>query len=215
MGHDHDHRHDHRHDHGHAHEHAQGHRQAHDHGHAHEHAHASPAALGDGGSAAAAHRARGPASVPCFALTVSDTRTRADDTGGAVIREVLAAEGHTLVGSEIVKDDPGAIEAAIRAALERGARVVIATGGTGLTSRDVTAEVVERLIERPIPGFGELFRMLSFEQVGSAAMLSRATAGVLERSVLFALPGSPAGVRLAMERLIAPELSHLLEQLAR
>lgn len=202
----------------HAHAHEHGHDHGHEHGHAHEHDHGHEHASPAGG-----HRARGPASVPCFALTVSDTRTAADDTGGAVIREVLAERGHTLVGSQIVKDEPAQIRAAIQGALARGARVVITTGGTGLTSRDVTAEVVEALAERRIPGFGELFRMLSWEQVGSAAMLSRATAVVVKGGVagegrggvVFALPGSPAGVRLAMERLIAPELPHLLEQLGR
>lgn len=205
SGHDHDHGHGHDHGHEHVHDHGQAHAQAHDHARAHGHA----------PSPAAAHRARGPASVPCFALTISDTRTVADDTGGAAIREVLAERGHTLVGSQIVKDHVPAIRAAIEEALASGARVVITTGGTGLTSRDVTPEALAALTQRPLPGFGELFRMLSWEQVGSAAMLSRACAAVVQGGVVFSLPGSPAGVRLAMERLIAPELPHLMEQLSR
>ncbi len=179
-----------------------------------------PAGAPAPGTPAHEHRARGPAAVRCFALTISDTKTPADDASGDVIRAHLAAAGHAVVGSAIVRDDPPAIEAALRGAIAGGdgrppAQVVVATGGTGLTSRDSTFEVVSRLVERPIPGFGELFRMLSWEEIGSAAMLSRATAGVVAGAVVFALPGSPHGVRLAMERLVAPELGHLLEQLAR
>lgn len=207
------------------HSHSHGHDPSHSHAHSHSHDHGH--GRGEGGkdhamggatsrAPAAEHRARGPASVPCYALTVSDSRTAADDTGGRTIREVLEEQGHTVVGSAIVKDDADAIRTAIQAALARGARVVITTGGTGLTSRDVTPEAIAPLVVRPIPGFGELFRLLSWEQVGSAAMLSRATAAVIQgNAVLFALPGSPAGVRLAMERLVAPELPHLMEQLSR
>lgn len=200
------------------------HSHGHEHGHGHGHDHAPTRAGGGKDHAmgpapetpAAQHRARGAGSVLCFALTVSDSRTPEDDGGGKTIREVLLEQGHTVVGSAIVKDEASAIRSAIHQALARGARVVIATGGTGLTSRDVTPEAIAPLVVRAIPGFGELFRQLSWEQVGSAAMLSRAFAAVIQGNALvFALPGSPAGVRLAMEELIAPELGHLMEQLSR
>lgn len=176
----------------------------HEHGHGHRH----PSPAGE-------HRARGPRSVRCFALTISDTKTEADDTSGDVIRKLLGEAGHEVVGSLIVKDEPAQIRQGVLEAIGRGAQAVISTGGTGLTSRDSTFEVVSALIERPIPGFGELFRWLSFQEVGSAAMLSRATAGVVKGAVVFALPGSPNGVQLALERLIVPELRHVFEQLAR
>lgn len=162
------------------------------------------------------HRARGPARIPSFALTISDSKDEASDRSGAVIRDGLANAGHPLVGYRIVPDDPERIRNAIHEAVEQGARAVICTGGTGLTRRDSTYEVVSALLVRPIPGFGELFRMLSWQEIQSAAMLSRATAGVLAGgAVVFALPGSTAGVRLGLERLILPELSHIFEQLER
>jgi molybdenum cofactor biosynthesis protein B len=170
---------------------------------------------GHGGSVGE-HRARGArAPVPYFALTVSDTRTESDDTSGAVIRDVLDAAGHTRTGSTIVKDEPEQIRAAVVEAIDAGAQAVVITGGTGLTTRDSTFEVLTELIERPLPGFGELFRMLSWEEIGPAAMLSRATAGVIQSAIVFALPGSSKGVRLGVERLIAPELGHIADQLGR
>ena len=181
------------------------HQHEHEHGHRHEH----------GKSPAGEHRARAPERIPCFVLTISDSKTPETDTSGDAIRERLLAAGHEVRGSQIVKDEAHEIRAAIEAAIEGGARAVVATGGTGLTARDSTYEVVSRLIERPLPGFGELFRMLSFQEIGAAAMLSRATAGVVSGAIVFALPGSPNGVRLAMEKLVAPELGHVLEQLSR
>lgn len=174
----------------------------------HDHGHRPPSPAGE-------HRARGPRTVRCFALTISDTKTPGDDASGDLIRRLTQAAGHEVVGARIVKDDPAQIRAAVLEAIAAGAQAVIASGGTGLTSRDSTFEVVSALIERPIPGFGELFRWLSFQEVGSAAMISRATAGVVQGAVVFALPGSPNGVQLALERLVLPELSHLLEQLGR
>src|SRR5688572_13957122 len=165
--------------------------------HGHDHGPKSPAGE---------HRARGPRRVRCFALTISDTKTEADDTSGELIRRLLGEAGHEVTGSAIVKDEPVDIRAAILGAIEAGAQVVVSSGGTGLTSRDSTFEVVTALIERPIPGFGELFRALSFQEIGSAAMLSRATAGVVKGAVVFALPGSPHGVKTALEKLVVPEL---------
>jgi molybdenum cofactor biosynthesis protein B len=161
------------------------------------------------------HRARAPRTVLCSALTISDTRTPETDRSGPVLRETLEAAGHQVVSQAIVPDDPEAIRAAILGALAEGAQAVVCSGGTGLTRRDSTFEVVSALIERPLPGFGELFRMLSYEEIGAAAMLSRAVAGVVGGGVVFALPGSSKGARLGMEKLVAPELGHVLDQLSR
>jgi molybdenum cofactor biosynthesis protein B len=144
---------------------------------------------------------------------VSDSRTLETDTGGALVAELLAAHGHCVVSREIVRDESSAIQVALRAALRReGVDAVVLTGGTGIAPRDVTPESVEPLLERSIPGFGELFRMLSFQEIGSAALLSRALAGLACGRVVFVLPGSRGAVRLAMERLILPELGHLLAE---
>ena len=174
--------------------------------HHHHHHHADPVAQ---------HRHEAVASVACFVITCSDTRDAKTDEGGALVRAKLEGAGHSVVGADLVKDEVAAIQAAIEHAREHGARAIILTGGTGLSPRDVALEAVTPLFDKAIPGFGELFRLLSFQQVGSAAMLSRATAGVSRGAVLFALPGSPKAVELAMDRLILPELGHLVRQLMR
>ena len=161
-------------------------------------------------SSAQAHRAAAPKAVCVRVITVSDSRTLETDTGGQLVTQLLAAHGHRALSREIVRDEPPAIQAALRAALgQEGTDAIILTGGTGVAPRDVTPESVEPLLERIIPGFGELFRMLSFEEIGSAALLSRALAGLAGGRVVFVLPGSRGAVRLAMERLILPELGHL------
>ncbi|MCE9590802.1 MAG: MogA/MoaB family molybdenum cofactor biosynthesis protein [Planctomycetes bacterium] len=150
-------------------------------------------------------------SALCAVLTISDTRTEADDGGGKIIREALAAAGHAVKAYRIVKDEPAQIDAALRAWLgDASIHAILCTGGTGIARRDTTIEVVERLLDKKLDGFGELFRMLSWEQVGAAAMLSRAVAGLAGETLIFAMPGSTNAVRLAMEKLIAPELSHLV-----
>ena len=162
----------------------------------------------------AEHRSYAPASVGCYVLTVSDTRTPETDTGGRAIRDLLTDAGHVVRGSDIVRDDSAAVVARIRERLnDPDTQVVITTGGTGISSRDSTYEAVEGLFEKRLTGFGELFRMLSFQEIGSAAMMSRATAGTVGRRAIFILPGSPDAVRLAMTRLILPELSHVVQQL--
>ena len=162
------------------------------------------------------HKSHAPASVACFVLTVSDTRTPDTDTGGRAVRDLLEAAGHRVTGHEIVRDEPEQVAAIIRQRLGDGAtRVVITTGGTGITARDGTFEAVDRLLHKRLDGFGELFRMLSFEEIGPAAMMSRATAGTVGRNAVFVLPGSPDAVRLAMTRLILPELGHVVQQLNR
>ena len=156
------------------------------------------------------HRKGAPISVPTRVITVSDTRTLESDTGGQLVAELLEGAGHTVVSREIVKDDADAIAAALGAALAaKGTDGVILTGGTGVAPRDVTPESVEPLLDRVVPGFGELFRMLSYEDIGSAALLSRALAGLARGRVVFVIPGSRGAVRLAMEKLILPEIGHL------
>jgi molybdenum cofactor biosynthesis protein B len=181
----------------------------HDGPHSHSHDHAHPH------DPVTQHRREAVASVACFVLTCSDTRDARTDEGGPLVRAKLEGAGHVVVGAEVVKDEAAAIRAAVEHARSHGARAILITGGTGLSPRDVTLEAVAPLFEKEIPGFGELFRMLSFQEVGSAAMLSRAAAGVSPGAVVFALPGSPKAVALAMDRLILPELGHLIRQLTR
>ena len=164
----------------------------------------------------AQHKGRAPAYARVYVITCSDTRTAVTDDGGRILKSRLADQGHAIAGSAIVPDDPARIAQELQRAREASAQVVLITGGTGITSRDSTFEAVSAAIARPLPGFGELFRMLSFQEIGSAAMLSRALAGVTrEGLIVFAMPGSPAAVRLACDRLILPELGHLLEELGR
>ncbi|MCS7303655.1 MAG: molybdenum cofactor biosynthesis protein MoaB [Thermoguttaceae bacterium] len=162
---------------------------------------------------AAEHRQQAPRSVRCAVITVSDTRTLADDLSGQTALEILQAAGHQVVARQIVRDEPAEIRQALESLLTQEAiQMVLLTGGTGLSSRDVTVEVVSPLLTKPLPGFGELFRMLSYQQIGPAAMLSRAIAGLVGRTAIFVLPGSPQAVRLALEKLIVPELGHLIGQ---
>jgi len=156
-----------------------------------------------------AHRKHGPAQVRCAVITVSDTRSEETDTSGARIRALLAESGHSVVGAWIVKDEPDLIRTRL-SEIPPQAQAVILNGGTGLARRDTTFEAVQALFDKTLDGFGELFRMLSWEQIGSAAMLSRATAGVAGGRVIFSVPGSTAAVELAMTKLILPELGHIV-----
>ena len=159
------------------------------------------------------HKTQAPRSVRCFVLTVSDTRTADTDTSGRAIAGLLQSAGHQLIASAIVKDDAPHVKSTIERQLASGqVDVVISTGGTGITSRDSTFEAVDSLLEKRLDGFGELFRMLSYQDIGSAAMMSRATAGLAAGCIVIALPGSEAAVRLAMEKLVLPELGHLVQQ---
>ncbi|HEX6909001.1 MAG TPA: molybdenum cofactor biosynthesis protein B [Longimicrobium sp.] len=142
-------------------------------------------------------------------VTVSDSRTEETDTNGQWLRAAILAAGHTVAGYRLIRDEPDQVESALHAMAFGAPRIIVFNGGTGIAPRDTTYDVLVRHIEKPIPGFGELFRMLSWEQVGAAAMLSRATAGVYRRRVVFSVPGSPAAVQLAWERLIQPELKHI------
>ena len=160
------------------------------------------------------HRVHAPASVRCGVITISDSRTEATDDSGRLIREMLAHAGHTVAYTAIVKDEPPAIAAAVEAA-SRPCDAIITNGGTGFATRDVTIPTIAPALDRTMPGFGELFRALSFEAIGSAAMLSGALAGVYRGRFLVCLPGSPDACRLAMERLILRELPHVVGLLRR
>ena len=163
-----------------------------------------------------AHAAPGPRPVRCAVLTVSDTRGKRQDQSGAVIQRLLERAGHVVVARDWVRDEPGAVRRAARAALKRPeVDVLIATGGTGVAPRDRTPEALGPLMGKWLPGFGERFRALSHSQVGSAAWLSRAAAGVVAGRLLVMLPGSPAAVELAMRRLLLPELGHVIRLLGR
>ncbi len=159
------------------------------------------------------HRASSPHSVRCVVITVSDTRTPETDGGGDLVVEHLLAAGHQIVSRHLIKDEP----APMRHLLEQNARVlevdaILLTGGTGISSRDRTFETVSMLLTRQLPGYGELLRMLSFSEVGAAAMLTRAVGGVLGQTVVLTMPGSPNAVELAMQKLILPELGHLVRE---
>jgi molybdenum cofactor biosynthesis protein B len=155
-----------------------------------------------------------PDSARCVVITLSDTRTQASDTSGQRIREMLAAAGHHVEEYRIIHDEAADLHHLLTEMLSRDdIDAVLTNGGTGISRRDRTIEVVERHLDQRLPGFGELFRLLSYEQIGSGAMLSRAVGGIGRGKVIFAMPGSTKAVDLAMSRLILPELKHLLHEL--
>ncbi len=160
------------------------------------------------------HRQHAPASVRCFVLTISDTRTAETDASGDAIAWELTAAGHEVIGRRIVRDDPGAVSEIVKSESLR-ADLIVTTGGTGITARDSTYEAIATLLDKRLDGFGELFRMLSYEQIGAAAMLSRACAGSIGTTAIFTLPGSAHAVKLAMDKLILPEIGHVVRELHR
>jgi molybdenum cofactor biosynthesis protein B len=150
----------------------------------------------------------------CAVVTLSDTRTEATDTSGRRIRELLVGAGHRVAYHQIVRDDPAEFEPLLASLLVREeVDAVLTNGGTGISRRDQTIAVVQRHLDQPLPGFGELFRMLSWDQIRSGAMLSRAVGGIAKGKIVFAMPGSTKAVELAMTRLILPEIKHLLFEL--
>lgn len=161
------------------------------------------------------HQKAGAAIVArCAVVTLSDTRTATTDKSGAVIQDLLSEERHLVIFYAVIADDAGRLDALLTELLGReDVDVILTNGGTGISARDATVKVIEKRLTTPLPGFGELFRMLSWEQVGSGAMLSRALGGVAGRKLLFAMPGSTKAVELAMSKLILPELGHLLGEL--
>jgi molybdenum cofactor biosynthesis protein B len=156
---------------------------------------------------------RGP--VPCAIITVSDTRTLETDTSGQTIRKLLDAAGQRVVSYAVVPDEPARILSLLDELAASEARVLLFNGGTGIARRDTTYDALASRLEKTLPGFGELFRMLSYAEIGPAAMLSRAVAGTYRGCLVFSMPGSTNAVRLAMERLIGPELEHLAWELTR
>jgi molybdenum cofactor biosynthesis protein B len=161
------------------------------------------------------HRKDAPTTVRCAVITISDTRHEGNDASGDAIVALLTERGHEIVARRIVRDDPHLVRDAVQSVDGTAADVVITTGGTGITARDSTYEAIQSLLRKRIDGFGELFRALSYQEIGAAAMLSRAAAGVVGRMAIFSLPGSEHAVRLAMTKLIIPELGHVVRELRR
>jgi molybdenum cofactor biosynthesis protein B len=162
------------------------------------------------------HREAAPEKVRVAVLTISDTRTPETDTGGDTIEEVMRQAGHEVVHRQIVRDEAPQIRSTLTDLLARSdVDAVITTGGTGISARDTTYEVISRMIEKKLDGFGEIFRMLSYEEVGAAAILSRAVAGAVGTKFVACLPGSRNAVRLATEKLLVPEISHVVFELRR
>ncbi|MBE9101501.1 MogA/MoaB family molybdenum cofactor biosynthesis protein [Vacuolonema iberomarrocanum] len=152
--------------------------------------------------------------VSCAILTVSDTRTPETDTSGQHIAQALETLGHRVRDYRVLKDEPEAIAHHVQTLCQQPELdAILINGGTGIAPRDTTYDAIERLLEKTLPGFGELFRWLSFQQIGSRAIASRATAGVRQNTLIFSLPGSTKAVELALETLILPELQHLVKQI--
>lgn len=161
----------------------------------------------------ATHRNAAPSSLRCAVLTISDTRTLETDRGGDAVLEHLQGAGHQVIDRAICPDDATMIEQRLKSwSAELAPDAILLTGGTGISSRDQTYETVTALLTKALPGYGELFRWLSFQEIGTAAMLSRAVGGLMGSVVVLTMPGSPAAVKLAMQQVILPELGHLVQQ---
>ena len=157
------------------------------------------------------HKDKAHRTVRCAVITLSDTRTEETDTSGRRIRELLAEQGQPVVSYQILKDEPEQITAVVRALLAQSeVDAIITNGGTGIAPRDTTFEAIQSLLEKEISGFGEMFRMLSYADIGASAMLTRATAGVANGKVIISLPGSTGAVELGMTKLVLPELGHMM-----
>ena len=177
---------------------------SHSHGPGHHHGTSSPAE----------HKARGPSSIRCGIITCSDTRTPETDKSGQLLRELLTKEGHRIDAYHIVKDEPADVQKLVQNLVQKQAIVaIIINGGTGISQRDSTFAAIDELLEKRLSGFGEIFRYLSYKDIGAPAILSRATAGLYHNKVIFSIPGSSGAVRLAMETLIIPELPHIVGEI--
>jgi molybdopterin adenylyltransferase len=152
--------------------------------------------------------------VNCAVITVSDTRTPATDTSGEIARQLLESAGHNIVSYRIIPDEPTLIRAELDAALDRqpSIQAIVFNGGTGIAARDTTYEAIEQMLTKTLPGFGEIFRLLSYQEIGSRAIASRAVGGTYHQLLVFSLPGSRGAVQLGLEKLIIPELVHLVKQ---
>ena len=162
------------------------------------------------------HKHHAPRSIGCMVITCSDTRTPDTDTSGQLIHKLLKEKGHSVAAYHLVKDEPAQITARITEGLaNESVQAIIINGGTGISRRDSTFEAVDAMLEKRLDGFGEVFRYLTYQEIGSPAIMSRATAGIIKGRVLFSTPGSENAVRLAMEKLILPELGHLVKELTK
>lgn len=162
------------------------------------------------------HREASPEAVRCAVLTISDTRTPETDTSGQMIKDLLEIKSHPVVAYMVVKDDTAAIRATIEHWLKDDTvQAILTNGGTGIAGRDTTYDAITGMLEKRLDGFGELFRMLSYQEIGAAAMLSRAVAGVAKGRVIIAMPGSTNAVKLAMTKLVLPELGHLVYEVTK
>ena len=185
---------------------------------AEEHAHDAHDHSADATSSPDEHRQAGAQQFPsieCAVITVSDTRTELDDKSGALIQSMLKEAGHEIVGYRLVKNDAHQITQALTQMLAGRARFVMLTGGTGPGTRDITVETVQSLLEKELTGFGELFRIMSYEEIGAATILSRATAGRIGNKFVVCCPGSSGAVRLALSEILIPELAHILREMNR
>lgn len=162
------------------------------------------------------HKSHATGSIGCAVITCSDTRTPETDRSGLRIMHMLKEAGHTVVAYHLVKDEPAKITSRIKSAVaDKKVQAIIINGGTGISRRDSTFEAVDGMLEKRLDGFGEVFRYLTYQEIGSPAIMSRATAGIIKGRVLFSTPGSENAVRLAMEKLILPELGHLVRELSK
>jgi molybdopterin adenylyltransferase len=153
-------------------------------------------------------------SVNCAVITISDTRTTETDRSGKLIQEYLSRDSHKVAAYVILPDEPAQIQSQIQQlSQQQNIDVIILNGGTGIAPRDTTYDVIEQILEKTLPGFGELFRFLSYQEIASRAIASRATAGIYRQKLIFSLPGSSNAVALAMEKLILPEIVHLVKQM--
>ena len=180
----------------------------------HNHSHEQAAASHTPHPSHVEHKDNGPADIGCMVVTCSDTRSPETDTSGQLIQQLLDQRHHRLAAYHIIKDEPSEIQKLLKDAAGNDAiEVVIINGGTGISRRDATFEAVNGLIEKQLDGFGEIFRYLSYKEIGSPAMLSRATAGLYQGKVIFSVPGSRGAVQLAMEELILPEIGHIVGEM--
>ena len=162
------------------------------------------------------HKASAPKAVGCLVITCSDTRTPETDTSGQLIQKLLREQGHEVVAYQIIKDDPGQIQHRIALGTTHDRiHAIIINGGTGISRRDSTFEAVDKMLEKRLDGFGEIFRLLTYQEIGSPAIISRTTAGTYHGRIVFSIPGSEHAVRLAMEKLILPELGHIVRELTK
>jgi molybdenum cofactor biosynthesis protein B len=165
--------------------------------------------------AAQEHKEQAPRRARCVVITCSDTRTPESDTSGSRIMHMLKDAGHSVLSYQLVKDQPSKIKAAIKQAVKnKNVQAIIINGGTGIAKRDSTFEAVDGMLEKRLDGFGEIFRYLTYLEIGSPAIMTRATAGTYKGRIIFSTPGSEHAVTLAMEKLILPELGHILQQLS-